>query len=209
MPRLNYPIVNDWPSKSMIRKFIAVVLLSAVLVMSMGISGCGTVSSSGSTPNIANSNSDYFTIAVLPDTQFYSEQYPSIFDGQAQWIVDNAKAQHIVFVNQVGDLVEDYNADNEWVNAQHSMGIIRNAGIPYSVVPGNHDVNFSAGDTTYYDKYFPYTDFTSYPWYGSGHYPPASKVPSPNYPENSNTSNYETFSAMGQHFVILNLACTS
>ena len=88
------------------------------------------------------------------------------------------------------------------------MGIIRNAGIPYSVIPGNHDVNLSTGDTTYYDKYFPYTDFTSYPWYGSGQYPPANGVPSPNYPANSNTSNYETFSAMGQNFVILNLACT-
>jgi len=62
-----------------------------------------------------------------------------------------------------------------------SDGIIRNAGIPYSVVPGNHDVNFAVGDTTYYDKYFPFTDFTKYPWYGSGTYPPKngarSKLP--------------------------------
>ena len=158
--------------------------------------------------NATDTSSDYFTIAVLPDTQYYSEQYPVIFDQQAQWIVDNAATQNIVFVSQVGDLVEDYNNDSEWVNAQHSMGIIRNAGISYSVVPGNHDISKSTGDTTYYDKYFPYTDFTSYSWYGNGHYPPPNGVPSPNYPANSNTSNYETFSAMGQNFVILNLACT-
>jgi 3',5'-cyclic AMP phosphodiesterase CpdA len=208
MSRLKYPMINNWPFKSMTSKIVGVVLLVAMLVMNLGISGCGTASSSRSTPTISSSNSDYFTIAVLPDTQYYSEKYPAIFDQQAQWIVDNAKAQHIVFVSQVGDLVEDYNVDTEWMNAQHSIGIIRNAGIPYSVIPGNHDLNFSAGDTTYYDKYFPYTDFTSYSWYGSGHYPPQNGAPSPNYPPNSNASNYETFSAMGQHFVILNLACT-
>jgi Calcineurin-like phosphoesterase len=160
------------------------------------------------TPTIAITGSDYFTIVVLPDTQYYSEKYPSIFNEQTQWIVDNAQAQHIVFVSQVGDLVNDYDSDTEWMNAQHSMGIIRNAGISYSVVPGNHDLNFSHGDMTYYDQYFPYTDFISYPWYGSGQYPPKNGDPSPDYPSGSNVSNYETFSAMGQNFIILNLACT-
>jgi hypothetical protein len=124
--------------------------------------------------------------------------------------VDNARTQHIVFVSQEGDLVNDYSSDNdyEWKNAQQAMGIIRNAGIPYSGVPGNHDLNFAAGDSSYYDKYFPFTDFALYSWYGRGHYPPQNGAPSPNYPANSNASNFETFSAMGQNFVILNLACT-
>ena len=30
-----------------------------------------------------------FTIIALPDTQYYSETYPNIFDSQTQWIVDN------------------------------------------------------------------------------------------------------------------------
>ena len=160
------------------------------------------------TPTITGNTSDYFTIVVLPDAQHYSEKYPYIFTTQTKWIVDNAQAQHIVFVSQVGDLVQDYSKNNEWENAAKAMGIIRNADIPYSVVPGNHDLNGAAGDTTYYDKYFPYTDFTSYSWYGSGQYPPQNGSPSPNYPSGSNANNFEILSAMGQDFVILNLACT-
>jgi 3',5'-cyclic AMP phosphodiesterase CpdA len=141
------------------------------------------------------SGQDYFTIAVLPDTQFYAESYPAIFDQQAQWIVDNAQSQNIVFVAHLGDLQDDYNNLTEWGNARHSMDIIRAAGIPYSVVPGNHDLNFDVGDSTNFDLFFPYTDFTGYSWYG-GHYP-----------ENSNTSNYELFSAMGQDYIVLNPVC--
>ena len=135
----------------------------------------------------------YFTIAVLPDVQLYTASYPTIFDQQAQWIVNNAQAQNIVFVAQLGDLTNDWGVTSEWTNAVHSMGIIRNAGIPYSVVPGNHDVHFPAENTTYFNQYFPYTNFTGYSWYG-GHYP-----------SNSDTSNYELFSAMGQNFIVLNI----
>lgn len=147
--------------------------------------------------NYVQTTPDHFTIAVLPDTQFYAKNYPAIFNQQAQWIVDNAEVQNIVFVTQLGDLQEDYDNPTEWQNAEHSMAIIRTAGIPYSVVPGNHDLNFGAGDPTNFDTYFPYTDFTGYSWYG-GHFS-----------ETSNTSNYELFSAMGQNFIILNLVCDS
>ncbi len=44
----------------------------------------------------------YFTIAVLPDTQMYTKRYPSIFDLQTQWIVDNAESSNIVFVAHWG-----------------------------------------------------------------------------------------------------------
>jgi 3',5'-cyclic AMP phosphodiesterase CpdA len=190
-----------------IGRFIVGVLLTAAM---LGFSGCASSTTVRATTNATAVNSGYFTIAVLPDTQYYSQKYPEIFTQQTQWIVDNAKTQNIVFVSQEGDLVDNYSSDQdyEWKNAQKAMGIIRNAGIPYSVVPGNHDVNFEAGDTTYFDKYFPFTDFARYPWYGSGKYPPPSGVPQPNYPANSNASNYETFSALGQNFVVLNLACT-
>ena len=170
--------------------------------MNLGISSCESLTAPASTSALIGTNSDYFTIPVLPDTQYYSEKYPAIFTRQTQWIADYARAQHMIFVSQVGDLVEDYNIDSERMNAQNAMGIIRNAGIPYSVVPGNHDLNFEAGDTAYYDQYFPYS------WYGSGQYPPQNGAPASNYPAGSNASNYGTFSAMGQNFVILNLACT-
>jgi Calcineurin-like phosphoesterase len=195
----------SWSIRSIVSRIIIVVFL---LCINTGISSCGSLTTPTATSTTIGTTSDYFTIAVLPDTQYYSEEYPSIFIQQTQWIADYARAQHIVFVSQVGDLVEDYNVDTEWINAQKAMGIIRNAGIPYSVVPGNHDLNFEAGDATHFDQYFPYSDFTSYSWYGNGRYPPKNGAPSSNYPAGSNTSNYETLSAMGQNFIILNLACT-
>lgn len=170
------------------RKLLRTLIIFAILCVTLS----GTL-----LPGVAQGqDADYFTIAILPDTQHYTVSYPQIFDQQAQWIVNNAQTQNIVFVCHLGDIVDDYNVTTEWENAQHSMGIIRNADIPYSVVPGNHDLNGSAGDTTYYDLYFPYADFTGYSWYG-GHYP-----------SDSNSSNYELFSAMQQDFIILNLVCT-
>ena len=193
------------PAKSALSRIIIAALL---MFLSLVISGCGSITTTALTTTAVATGSNYFTIAVLPDTQYYSEKYPEIFTQQTQWITDYAQTQHIVFVSQVGDLVNDYNVDDEWKNAQSAMGIIRNAGIPYSVVPGNHDLNFENGDTDVYDQYFPYTDFTSYPWYGSGHYPSQNGAPAADFPSGSNASNYETFSAMGQNFLILNLACT-
>ena len=39
-----------------------------------------------------------FTIVVLPDTQYYAASYPSIFNSQMQWIVNNASALNIKLV---------------------------------------------------------------------------------------------------------------
>ena len=139
---------------------------------------------------------DYFTIAVLPDTQFYAESYPEIFDQQTQWIADNAQSENIVFAAHLGDIVNDYKSTGQWQNARDAMAVIRVAGIPYSVVPGNHDMFFATSDLTNYHTYFPYTDFNGYPWYGG------------NYPSDSNASNYALFSALGQDFLVLNLVCS-
>ncbi len=47
-----------------------------------------------------------FFIAVLPDTQFYSQSYPGTFDAQTQWVLDNRISQNIAFVAQLGDIVQ-------------------------------------------------------------------------------------------------------
>ena len=107
-----------------------IVLLSLLISTGLVLPGCRILSTAAATPTAAIASSDYFTIAVLPDTQYYSEKYPAIFTQQTQWIAEWAKAQHIVFVSQVGDLVEDYNMDAEWNNAKNAMAVIRNAGIP-------------------------------------------------------------------------------
>jgi uncharacterized repeat protein (TIGR02543 family) len=139
---------------------------------------------------------DHFTIAVLPDTQFYSESYPATFTAQALWIADNKVAQNIVFAAHLGDIIDDYESDAEWQNAQAAMDIVRDAGIPYALVAGNHDVNMDAADPTRFNSYFSVAAFDGFSWYG-GHSP-----------DGGNTSSYQLFTAMGQKFVVLDLACT-
>ena len=125
-----------------------------------------------------------FSIVVLPDTQFYSENDPGTFQAQTNWIVDNladggtsGDPHPIIYVAHLGDLVNnDCNAmDDEWANAVIAMDILRTAGIPHGVLPGNHDFdNLGSGGTT---DFFCQLDgvTTKYngppPRFGPGQYP--------------------------------------
>ena len=79
---------------------------------------------------------------VLPDTQTYLEQCPEVFDSQVDWLVANRKKIDAVF--QVGDLTQD-NSPVEWAYMQKAFHRISQAGIPYSVVWGNHDIGSKPG----------------------------------------------------------------
>jgi hypothetical protein len=78
-----------------------------------------------------------FTLAVMPDTQYYSEKYPEIFYKQTQWIADNLDKYHIKFVFQLGDITETA-ADVEWEVASKAFATL-DGRVPYSLTPGNHD----------------------------------------------------------------------
>jgi hypothetical protein len=80
-----------------------------------------------------------WTLAVLPDTQYYSEKYPEVFVRQTEWLVANWKAHHIRFVAHEGDLVNNPKVTQQWQNAQKAMKVLVDGGVPFSVVLGNHD----------------------------------------------------------------------
>ena len=128
-----------------------------------------------------------FTIIALPDTQHYSEAFPSIFASQTQWIVNNKDARNIVFVTHEGDIVEHNNLVSEWLVADANMSMLDGV-VPYGMGPGNHDQ-----PTTLFNQFFPYTRYQGQPWYG-GHY------------QNLNDNNYQLFSGGGMDFVIVHLA---
>lgn len=94
-----------------------------------------------------------FALAVLPDTQFYSRYattdegqqfqrtYGSTpFAAQTQWIADNAAAYNIPFVIHLGDVVDQVGKPNQWRVADEAMKQLETAGVPYSILAGNHDV---------------------------------------------------------------------
>ncbi len=137
--------------------------------------------------SLRRASAEEFTIIALPDTQHYSEAYPSIFTAQTQWIVDNRTARNIVFVTHEGDVVEHNSLVTEWDRANTSMSLLEAANIPFGIGPGNHDQ-----PTTLYNQYFPYTRFQGRSYYG-GHY------------QDKNDNNYQLFSGGGMDFVIVHL----
>ena len=144
----------------------------------------------------------YFTLVALPDTQHYSEEYPDIFESQTTWIKEHTKDWNIVFTIHLGDLVNVYDNEGQWDNARRAMNIL--TGLPYSVLPGNHDNNYGK-DNTYFNHYFNFTEFSGfksatiignrpgYSWY-SGHFPTSG---------NENSS--ETFKFAGTEYMIINI----
>ncbi|WP_435747411.1 LamG-like jellyroll fold domain-containing protein [Nocardioides sp. SYSU DS0663] len=109
-----------------------------------------------------------FVLAALPDTQFYSRYsasqfYPKYgtnpFEAQTRWIVDHQDELNIPFTVHLGDVV-----DQEWVTGEFDAGkkamdLLTEGGMPYSVLPGNHDVEnmgarSSVDNSTNYLRYF-------------------------------------------------------
>lgn len=100
-----------------------------------------------------------FSIALLPDTQFYSRYYTAgsdnqyarfgsePFTSQTQWIVDNAAKYDIQMTLHLGDIVDRVNQDYEWDNADAAMSILEKAKHPYAILAGNHDVGVDASST--------------------------------------------------------------
>lgn len=84
-----------------------------------------------------------FSIVGLPDTQNYSELFPSIFYAQTQWVVDNLAALDIQYVAHYGDLVQHADDLGEWAVADTAMATLDASGIPYGATAGNHDITAS------------------------------------------------------------------
>ncbi|MFK0402557.1 LamG-like jellyroll fold domain-containing protein [Microbacterium sp. NPDC090225] len=103
---------------------------------------------------IAGEARSSFVLPVLPDTQFYSRYsasqfYPKYdtnpFEVQTDWIVEHQDDLNVPFVVHVGDVVDQEWVTGEWDAAAKAMQKLTDGGVPYSVVPGNHDVaNMSA-----------------------------------------------------------------
>ena len=136
-------------------------------------------------------STENFTIVVLPDTQYYSDNYPWIFDNQTQWIIENKESMNIVFVTHLGDLVDHWESIEEWNNANTSMSKL-DGNLPFGVLPGNHDGAETGGNLINYNNYFCFNRFKNESWYGGAY-------------QNINTNNYQLFSAGGDDYLIFHI----
>jgi len=149
-----------------------------------------------------------FTIATLPDTQFYSENLnnngrSATFHAQTQWLVDNRDALNLAFVSHMGDIVQNGDAvPAEWVVADESLKRIENPattlrahGIPWGAAPGNHDqtsIGNAGGANVYFNQTFGTNRFAGRRYWGASQ-------------SLTNNNYYQLFSASGLDFVIIHL----
>lgn len=130
-----------------------------------------------------------FTFAWISDTQYYSDSYPYIYKSMTQYIANQKDIRNIAYSVHTGDLVDDWDRPDEWKTASDSQKVLEDAGVPYGVVAGNHDVNHEAADYMEYYKYFGKDRYEDQPYYGDS--------------PNNNRDHYDLISASGQDFIIM------
>lgn len=137
-----------------------------------------------------------FRVIVLPDTQHYSESYPSIFNAQTEWIAANAAQMNIQFVLGLGDIVNEGSYVSQWNSADTAIKLLDQANIPYVLPPGNHDYankKPSTRDLTLFNTYFGPARYASNPHYQGS------------YPAGSNANQYGVFTVGSRTFLVLAL----
>ena len=157
-----------------------------------------------------------FTIAVLPDTQFYCDTRLKLsakwgngdlrryFFAQTEWVRDNQKRLNIAFLVHEGDIVQA-DAPEEWAIAKEAMSVL-DGKVPYCMCLGNHDMGFEKADnkyggnigvnrTTHFNTYFPRDTFAKRREFG-GTFDP-----------NRHDNSWYHFEAAGMKFLIVSLEC--
>jgi hypothetical protein len=136
-----------------------------------------------------------FSIVLIPDPQNYSEFFSyGTYAHQMQWIVDNRAARNIKFTVHLGDIT-NHNVANEYDVASDAHTLLDNAGAPYSMTIGNHDIFPSAQAykrNSLYANYFGQARYQGETFYGGAY-------------DSSNMSNYTYFEAGGLKFMVLSL----
>ncbi|MDO5692962.1 MAG: metallophosphoesterase [Pseudomonadota bacterium] len=163
-----------------------------------------------------------FTLAVLPDTQFYS-RYATEAEGaqfvknfgsdpymaQTTWAARNAKALNMPFLIHLGDVVDQVTKPAQWEVADKAMQVLEQAKLPYSMLAGNHDVLLAmdymdassqqmATDAQRNAAQEPYLQ-----WFGASR---AAKQGTFKGRDPSGWHEYHVFEAEGQKFMVLSLS---
>lgn len=140
---------------------------------------------------------DSFCFAVLPDTQHYADKFPDTFTAQTEWIVKEKERRRIAGVFHLGDIT-DNNTVPQWENAKRSIAVLEKAGVPFSLIPGNHDYSEKGvckDRTTRLNDYFPVADLKKLPHWGGNYDKEPDRL----------ENNYQYMEAGGRKFVILGL----
>jgi hypothetical protein len=88
---------------------------------------------------------DFFTIAVVPDTQYETDVYPAMLEAQMQYLATDRAVLHLADVLQEGDVVNTYDQDTQWAAAAKYFDYL-DGKVPFTIAAGNHDIlDYQAG----------------------------------------------------------------
>jgi hypothetical protein len=136
-----------------------------------------------------------FTVALIPDPQNYSEfSSYGVYAHQTQWLVDNRAARNVKFAVHLGDITNhDTAVEYDVASAAHTL--LDNAGLPYSMTIGNHDIfpsNQAYKRSSLYANYFGEARYTGETFYGGAY-------------DSSNVNNYTYFESGGLRFMVVSV----
>ncbi|MCY2926772.1 MAG: metallophosphoesterase [Planctomycetota bacterium] len=156
------------------------IVLGALLAMAAGL-----------LPACAPVDNRPFTVVMLPDTQYYSAKFPATFTAQTRWIRENAGKENIVFVTQVGDIVDNSKAPEQWKVADEAMSGLDGV-VPWGVAAGNHDYDdLDKQASATFGSHFGPKRFAGQGWYGGG--------------TEDGQCSYQYFQGAGRRFMVLHL----
>lgn len=130
-----------------------------------------------------------FTLAWESDTQYYNERddyYPHQL-AIHQYLLDQRANMNIQYLFHTGDIIDDFDQQHQWDRANPAYRTLDEAGFPYGVLAGNHDVGHLANDYSEYSKNFGEARFAANPWYGGSY--------------EDNRGHFDLFSAGGIDFI--------
>jgi len=144
--------------------------LRAVVQHSVGWAG-GDLSSRGDAVAAhhaeATDRSAYdFTLAWESDTQYYNEEFYEHQLNIHRFLLEQREPMNLQYLFHTGDIVDDADQPEQWANADPAYAQLDEAGLPYNVLAGNHDVGHLDGDYTEYSKHFGKHRYEDKPWYG-------------------------------------------
>jgi len=125
-------------------------------------------------PDALSARPGTYTIAWLSDTQYYSRKWPETFYTMTAFLRDEAARMDLRYFVHTGDLVNNYDAEDQWVVAVRAMASLTR--IPGGVLAGNHDVHGTKAEYSNFRAYFGENQFSFKPCYGEsyednrGHY---------------------------------------
>lgn len=127
-----------------------------------------------------------YSFVWMSDTQYYAQNYPSVFKSVTEWIAQNKEEMKIEYVFHTGDIVHKGNDEKQWQRASTYLNTLDVAKIPYGVLPGNHDVG---SDFKKYKEYFGQERFQRKRYYGEAY--------------ENNRGHYDLVSVNGKEYLFL------